>query len=292
MLCNIGAIVTVVEEEQNREYPVKLPPNPVKPERMRQRYRLTEAAQEVEPLRTELNAFKDWMSCPVQMDREGGKLASRTIKNLFTNVLEYLGFCKAHLEIESPTLLEYMDLRKLGQFVSFHVAKGNSITTIAHHLGTARKVYSYLGRRADARLGAQVHRADAYTSRMTKQLARIMPKPRSDVADLIEQGSWMAAADVVKLIHDFKLETEALLPAVGQPMSLYMARQLHDACLACLMFGFLPPTRLCVLRTLQLPETTRCLHPDCISPSCTGNKLFWKEGEMHLQMNHFKVNSV
>ena len=259
---------------------------------MRQRYRLTQAAQEAEPFRTEMASFKLWMASPVQMDREGGILASRTIKNLSTNVLEYLGFVKLHLSVEKPSLLEYMDMKKLGQFMSFHIAKGNSITTIAHHLGTARKVYTYLARRADERLGSQIQRADQYTSRLTKQLARIMARPRADIGDLEEQGTWMAAADVVKLITDFKLETEQMLPAENQLLSLYMARQLHDACLACCMFGYMPPTRLCVLRTLQVPLATRCLHPDCRNPNCNGNRLHWKEGALHLFMSHFKVNNV
>lgn len=287
-----GAIVVVANEEEGAEYPQKLPANPVPPQKMRQRYRLSAQAQEVEPLRTEIQTFKDWMASPVQMDRQGALLATRTIKNLTTNVLEFLGFCKLHLSVSVPELLLYMDMKKLGQFISYHIAKGNTITTIAHHLGTARKVYSYLTRRADTRLGSQLQRADDYTSRLTKQLSRIMTRPKPDVADLIEQGSWMEASELVKLITAFKLETEKLLPAEDQPLSMYMARQLHDACLACCMFGHLGVPRCCVLRTLQHPDTSKCLHPDCLRQDCMANKLYWKDGQLHLSMSHFKVNRV
>ena len=289
--CSFAGAIVPYEEQEDGEFPDRLPPNPVAPERMRQRYRLTPHQQEAEPLRTELNNFRSWMASPVQMDREGALLASRTIQNIVTNVLEYLGFCKAHLQVGQPSLLEYMDLVKLGKFISFHIAKGNSITTIAHHLSSARKVYAYLTRRADARLGRQVLRADDYTSRLTKQLSRIMSKPRADVGDLIEQGTWMSADEVVKLINDFRTDTERLLPAPQQPLSLFMARQLHDSCLTCCMFGYLPPLRLCVLRTLQVPWATKCLHPDCHDVNCKGNRLEHRDGEMYLHQNHFKVDA-
>ena len=235
-------------------------------------------------------AFKAWMASPVQMDREGAVLSSRTIQNLTTNTLEYLGFLKLHLGVNEPSLLEYMDLRKLGQFVSFHIAKGNSINTITHHLGTARKVYSYLGRSVGARLGGQLQRADLYTSRLTKQLARIMARPRADVQDLQEAGSWMEAGELVKLINIFKEQTLEMLPAEDQELSVYMARQLHDASLACSMFGFMLPTRLCVLRTLQLPAAAKCLSLDCRDPNCLANRLHIKEEGLQMSMAHFKVN--
>lgn len=274
------------------EFPLKLPPNPVLPENMRKHYRLPEQDREVEPLRTELRQFTEWMAEPVQMDRKAHVLSDRTVKNIHTCVLEYLGFCKAHLGVNLPRLSEYVNMFNIAKFVSFHIAKGNSYTTIAHLLGAARKVLSYLGRQTDERLGHQIVRADEYTSRMTKQLARIMAKPRTDIGDYEAEGTWMSAPEVVKLITAFKSETEHFLPEAGVSLSLYMARMLHDACLACCMFGYMPPIRLCVLRTLQLPTAVRCLHPDCRIPDCKANKLDWRDGDLYLVMTHFKVQNV
>ena len=277
--------------EKESEYPLQLPPNPVPPEKMRMRYRLPPKDQEVDPFRGQFLAFKSWMGSPVQMDRDGRQLSSRTIENISISVLEFLGFMKLHKD-QAPSLLEFLRMQSVGEFISFHVAKGNSFTTIQQQLCSIRKVISYLGRAADGRLADQIVRAEVYTSKLTKQLSWLLAKPKKDVAQLQEQGSWMAASDVVKLITAFRKETEDLLPGEGQPLSLYMARQLHDATLACCMFSYMPPIRLCVLRTLQVPQTTKCLHPDCKNQDCLGNKLHWKDGELYLYMSHFKVNNV
>ena len=99
-----------------------------------------------------------------------------------------------------------------------------------------------------------------------------MARPKPKVADLVEQGKWMHAKDLVKVILAAKDKVLAAVKAHG--LNPTTAKDLHDLALGCTMFGYLPPTRLACLATLQHPQYKGpCLDMYCKQPNCVGNKL-------------------
>ena len=99
-----------------------------------------------------------------------------------------------------------------------------------------------------------------------------MSRPKPKVAELLEQGKWMHAKDLVQVILAAK---DKVLAAVKtQSLNPNTAKDLHDLALASTMFGYLPPTRLACLATLQHPQYKGpCLDTYCKQPNCVGNKL-------------------
>jgi hypothetical protein len=91
-----------------------------------------------------------------------------------------------------------------------------------------------------------------------------------------------------------KLRVEALsnLPDdLNVRLSVYAARELHDAALSSLAFGHIPPPRLSCLRTLQAPWVRKCYHEDCCSLGstvCRGNTLEYRGPDIWLVLSHYK----
>ena len=78
---------------------------------------------------------------------------------------------------------------------------------------------------------------------------------------------------VQSLAHN---QTQALTEWQQSPESvLQAARNVHDALLSAVIITHLPPSRLSCLRTMQAPDSTSpCMHPDCKTLNCQGNKLY------------------
>ena len=104
---------------------------------------------------------------------------------------------------------------------------------------------------------------------MSLQVSRCLPR---NMASSSEAGSWMTAADLVRLILAAKENAEQLYNSQGATAAA--CRTLHDAVLACMLFGYLPPVRLSCIRTMTHPKYHGpCLHPDCNNEACRGNRL-------------------
>ena len=131
-----------------------------------------------------------------------------------------------------------------------------------------------------------------WLSRLSSQLVQGMPKKRKDPDELKETNRWIDAHVIVQAFDRYRL---AILQAVAEckpdeDFSPWLAKALHDACLACMMFGYMPPVRSACLRELQIPDQAgRCPDQDCSSQSCRGNWLEWKQEELWLCLPHHKT---
>lgn len=264
--------------------PLQLPPNPVAAEEMGFHFSLSQRDQQQQPLARDLADFETWLTTPVQLNRAGGPVAPRTLQNLLKHVSQYLGFLKLHLGGDNLSLLNFLNLNTYAAYVSFQRAKGNTYNTVSQQLATARKTLDFLSQRG----GETASRAEAargWLSRLNKQLATTLPQG-SDMTDLSDLP---AAHEIVQLIEKHKCNAYNSLPPPGQPASFETARALHDSALTCLIFGYHPPIRLVCLRTLQLPDSPKCLFGGCLKAGCRGNRLVWEDNHLTMLLNHYKV---
>ena len=100
----------------------------------------------------------------------------------------------------------------------------------------------------------------------------------------------MHAADLVQLITKARAKVEATVSTYGHdPQS---SRALHDVALASTIFGYLPPIRTaCIWSMLHPGYKGPCLHSDCTSAQCQGNKLVITSTQplqMHMHLPHHK----
>ena len=120
-------------------------------------------------------------------------------------------------------------------------------------------------------------------------------KKRPSVTELIEEGKWMDAAELVQLITRAREDVEADIHIHGFEPSV--CRDLHDVTLACTIFGYLPPIRLtCIWSLLHPLYQGECLYDDCSrGSSCKGNRLvILSEDPLRMQMHlpHHKCETA
>lgn len=268
--------------QQLGQGPLTLPINRVSQTDLKLPYSLHQAEQMQQPVQGQMEAFMAWLSQPIQLDRKGAPLADRTQLNVTKHVWQYLGFLQLHLSRDQLSLWDFLDLEAYAAYISFHRARGNEYSTIVVHFTSAKQVLQYL---ASIRASAipRVQNAKEWISRVQRQLGQLMTKPAADPADL------PPAHHIVRLVDSFRQATLRSLPLDSQPWSLEQARAVHDACLACCMFGYIPPVRLLCLRTLQMVGTTGCHWPGCKRPRCEGNRLAVINNQLHFILSHYKV---
>ena len=121
-------------------------------------------------------------------------------------------------------------------------------------------------------------------------LAQVAKYASRLVATEAQADSWMSASDLLKLTMAAKQHAEQQYHRLGATAAT--SRQLHDAALACMMFGYMPPLRLACLRTLTHPSYQGpCIHPDCIRPGCRGNRLIVRQRQplqLDIDLQHHK----
>lgn len=122
-----------------------------------------------------------------------------------------------------------------------------------------------------------------------------MHHQRPSVGELIEQGRWMEAVDLVKLITTAREDVETDMMVHGMQPSV--CRDLHDVTLAATIFGYLPPIRLmCIWSLLHPLYQGKCLHEDCTrGASCKGNRLIILTKEplrMQIHLPHHKCEGA
>ena len=222
-----------------------LPPNTVRSADLKLHYSLHKAEQDAEPLKTQVSKFKCWMMSPVQLDRAGGPSADRTVGNILKVVYQFLGFRQLHQQADCLSLWDLLNMVNMAAYLSFQKARGNTIGTLTCQISGARKVLKFLLSQTDTlAVREQIDAASTWLSQLNRQLAIVMPKP-------VDTTELPTASTVVRMVEKLRQDTMKLVPPPGQPMCQEFARALHDACLACCMFGYLPPVRLVCLRTLQ-----------------------------------------
>lgn len=264
-----------------------LPGNTVRSADLKLHYSLHKAEQEAEPLKSQIKNFKCWLMSPIQLDRAGGPSAHRTVDNILKVVHQFLGFRQLHKQADCLSLWDLLNMNDMAAYLSFQKARGNTIGTLTCQISGARKVLKFLQSQANTlAVKEQIDAASTWLSQLNRQLAIVMPKP-------VDTKELPTASTVVRMVEKLRQETLKLVPPPGQPMCPEFARALHDACLACCMFGYLPPVRLVCLRTLQLPGIRGCHYKGCCNTECQGNRLTWINDSsgrhLHIQLSHYKV---
>lgn len=288
---SLAAGPPAIVPEPEPVHPVVLPRCGIDLSTFPKHYRLNKKLQAQEPLHSQMVAFNKWLVSPIQLDRNGGPSASRTVQNIVRNVYLYFGFLHWHLDMEEFSLLQFLDLDLYSTYMSFQLAKENSRVNLTQQLSNARKVLAFLKRNADSRVGASISSVEVWLLRLSKQVVALLPQTRADIGEMEEEGTWLPACELVVMLN--KLREEAVrgvdLEGCGGE---YGARLLHDAALSNTMFGYIPPPRLSCLRTLQVPWHRGCLHVDCIgSPghrACGGNRLEMRDSVMWMILPHHK----
>lgn len=268
--------------------PITLPTCTVPTSQLQKRYSLPAKQRAAEPLLHQLVALKQWLSNPIQLDRDFAYVGSRTLRNIEADILLFLGYLHHFEKASQPHLDAFLSLEAYSRYIAFQVAKGNSYNSLAHQLAHAKRVTQFLARSANATLQASVTSIQNWQQRLKAQLSTILLKPRADVADLEADGAWCDAKTVVTVLEAFRIEALKLLPEFGD-LPAYTARLLHDACLTNTLFGYLPPVRVACIRKLQVPSASQsCLDPDCRLTGCRGNRLEVRPEGMWLVLPHHK----
>lgn len=246
-------------------------------------YRLHPEEQSSEPINSEVIAFNTWLSNSVQLDREGACLSHQSIENIMNSVWGYLGFVQLHCGINRLSLRLFRDMDFYGKYISFHVARKNSHGTINIQISAARKVLSFLSTSASDIERIMISDIKVWLSNVSRQLEEVAARPNQ--APIILPPACL----IVRKIDELRTDALRMIPLPGKSYTSESARLLHDACLACLMFSYLPPVRLVCLRTLQLPFSFGCYFKGCKREGCQGNRLALAGNQLTLVLNHYKV---
>ena len=186
--------------------------------------------------------------------------------------------------IRVPSPAHYLQPHLLTSFISFLMKREVDKPQLLHHLTTALRVVSWL-RVSQPTLPKHSKLLD-WLKTFSSQIARNMrPNPTKGLEALQDEGKFMPAEQLLPLVlavreRALALADIALGPAATGPRRVAAAKAIHDACLVCMLFGFLPPLRpSCVVSTLRPGCSPQlCLHPDCQHPTlCAGNRLVWRQ---------------
>lgn len=288
---SLAALPPAPAPQAEPTHPVVLPECTVNLSTFPKHYRLNRKLQAQEPLRSQMLAFHQWLVAPIQLDRNGGPSASRTVQNIVRNVYLYQGFLHWHFDTEAFSLLHFLDLNLYSTYISFQLAKENSRANLTQQLSNARKVLAFLRRRADVTVCASISSIETWLLRLSKQVGALLPSARQDIGEMEVEGTWLPASQLVAMLEKLRVEALAGVSYEGC-ITEYDARLLHDAALSSTMFGYLPPPRLSCLRTLQVPWQKACLHVDCIGSvghhACMGNRLERRGSELWMILPHHK----
>lgn len=224
------------------------------------------------PLSEQLAEFRTWLTNDIQLDRDGHALARRSYINIESVVHRFLGFLHLHCSLQRPSLTDLLQPEAHSKFYRYLIEKKASHYAPRTHAYVICKVISWLQAQPQGSHDS-LQQLKAWLRRGAAQIKASLPVRRRDIAIMRASGTWADAADVLAAILKGKRLAEQL--ACEPPVQHAAAQDIHDATLACCIFGFLPPPRLTCLRECILPDYTGpCLHPDCKdSAACRGNRL-------------------
>lgn len=227
---------------------------------------------EVSPLKQQLVGFQSWLTNSIQLNRDGHALASRSWQNIQCVVNRFLGFLHVHCGAVRPSLVDVLQPSAHAKYLQHLLEKGASHYAPRTHAYATAKVISYLQTLPQGQHDS-LDKLKLWLRRAAAQIKASLPVRRKDMEIMKSSGTWADAADLLAAI----LRGKAVAEQLGSQARVTHeeARIIHDAALACCIFGFLPPPRLSCLRECTLPGYSgRCMHPDCKEPgSCHGNRL-------------------
>lgn len=126
--------------------PSTLPKSPVNGLPRKQRYALPMVKPQLASslvITQQLTEFHTWCTSPIQLNRQGPALQSRSWDNVLGNIWLFLGFCWKWMGVQQPSLQQFLNPHLVASFISFHMAMKHSSNTIKQHVSTALKVLAW-----------------------------------------------------------------------------------------------------------------------------------------------------
>lgn len=240
-----------------------------------------------------MGRLKKWLMEPIQLDRKGRPIEEGTWKTLFDSISLFLGFLVAAklVPIAQVSLLAVLDPNLLAHYMAFMAARGRKGSYINSALDACKRVLKWLEAThpflaGDLQAQQYVRMLTSWMSNMGKQLGAAAAAAVDK--ELAAKKPLPSLAQLILFQHG--VLTRAMRLGAANP------RLLHDALALSLSFGFTPPPRSTVIRTLLHPDfvgLVGCGDPDCKVPGCSGNRLEWTspaKTALRLVMVHHKVD--
>jgi hypothetical protein len=256
-------------------------------------------ARQVAMVAGDLRQLERWSRAPVQLNRPealGAALAASTWDNTKSSIHLYLGYCYHHQQVSGTVLELYTDAQLFVAFASFLMARDVGKEHLLKQIEVANRVLWWLelvklGQQHNVRL----ERLRAWLATLRLQLGRNyvpIDKPSREPADLQLLGKWMEApvlAAKVEAVRQRALAALATLPESYQQRRA-AAELVHNAALAMMLFGYIPPLRpSCIISTTLPSYQGQCQHPDCQHRRhCRGNRFERQGSKLLLVLPHHK----
>ena len=246
-------------------------------------------------LQQHLEALHSFCTAPFVAGRSGGPLAASSWQLVHKELMMFLGYCHAYLKVCRPNLSHVVNADLVAQYLGSRVDCGITGGTLDKCMQSLKKVVLFwqMEEQGQQHL-AQLQAVHAWLEELGPQLkAHLSGRARQvDFSALDEQSKW---GDVGMLIKLFLSKRDLVLDICARvsALSTGQARDLHDALLACFMFGWLPPTRSRCIRTLTGPHSSGpCSEEGCTLRGCQGNRVHsvpGQPGKLRLHLPHHKT---
>lgn len=213
-------------------------------------------------------------------------------------VHEYLGYLYHYQGIKRPTMRDYLHQQHFSGFMSFIKERGLDKAGHIKAVAAAVRVVAWLNCQPQSSENkAQGKLILKWLKDMGAQLSlNLVPKPKSrEPENLKSQGKWMDAPELVARVEAVRLEALKLVADMEgeRATPVAAAKGVHNALLATMCFGYMPPIRdNSLLLTITHPPFVGCTHQDCQHrhTGCTGNRVFKHNGAWVLEAPHHKTS--
>jgi hypothetical protein len=198
----------------------------------------------------------------------------------------FLGFVLVYVGA-TPSLLSYLHGDMLVLYLSFLRARRRIKATLSFHVLNAIRVVDWLTStgavlEASAANEARLKGYVEWLQKMKEQINQNLVdnrEGRAGVADLVAQKRWLEPEQLLVEVHHVVQGALQALQRGQQPSDELAARIMH-ALMCGMCYGYVPPLRPSVLRTLVLPGYRGpCICRGCDRRrECKGNRLVRLEG--------------
>ena len=270
--------------------PTTLPQNPPQLFR-RQRISLPASLAKAPVLRLQMTNLKAHAKQPIVVGREGGALSTISWEDVQKEVMLYLGYLHLFCNVVTPDLMQYTRADLFILYIASKHQRGDAASTITNTIKAAKRVLFFW--RSQIESDVERNKLSAlheWMGLLASQIRMAFPSVKKNVQSMQAQGTWQNAAQIVAILEPAKAEVMSMCSTA--PLTLDLARQLHDITLMCCMFGWLPPPRSACIRTLLIPTYEgACLHADCPEPTeRSSNSLYFTPTQgLGMQLAHHKA---
>lgn len=180
---------------------------------------------------------------------------------------EYLGYLYHNKGVARPNMSHYLELHYFMDFLSFLKARGVDKGGHTKATHAAIRVVSWLKSQPNLDKAHTRQVLKHLTSLATQLGSNMVPKPKTREPDTLKgENRWMDAPPLMAKVEAVRLQALAQAKAMhaGSVPRLQAAKAMHNALLATMCFGYMPPLRHnSILLTLTAPPHSGCTHQDC-----------------------------